>query len=118
MSHFCLLSDPDNYVAIDWDLLADEQAREYWLSHFERHFGQTLDHAKVQYGRSASDGVEAAGRELNEAIARLRSDPASLPSGRLDIIELDRLRSEILNRHGLHDPRRWSCICSLFTTCT
>jgi len=104
MSHFCLLSDPDNYVAIDWDLLADEQAREYWLSHFERHFVQTLDHAKAQYGRSASDGVEAAGRELNEAIARLRSDPASLPSGRLDIIELDRLRSEILARHGLHDP--------------
>jgi uncharacterized protein with ATP-grasp and redox domains len=104
MSHFCLLSDPDNYVAIDWDLLADEQGREYWLNHFERHFVQALALAREQYGRGASAATEAAGAELNDAIARLRVEPGSLPGGRLDIIELDRLRSEILTKHGLADP--------------
>ncbi len=104
MSHFCLLSAPDNYVAIDWDLLTDRAGREHWLDHFEQHFAQTLDHARTWYGRSAGERIEAAGRELNEAIRRLRDEPGSLPSGELNIIELDRLRREILHRHGLDDP--------------
>jgi len=104
MGCFCLLRDPENYVVIDWDLLIDEPGRRYWLDHFERHFTHTLEHARVVYGRSAASRIEAADKELNEAIARLRADPASLPSGRLNIIELDRLRGDVLNRHGLGDP--------------
>jgi len=104
MSVFCLLSDPDNYVATDWDLLADQAAREHWLDHFERHFSHTLEHALTWYGRSAASRVEDAGRALRDTIARLREEPASLPSGKLNIIELDRLREEILRGHGLGDP--------------
>ncbi|HUS92582.1 MAG TPA: ARMT1-like domain-containing protein [Phycisphaerae bacterium] len=106
MSSFCLLRDPGNYVAIDWDLLTDEPGRRHWLDHFEKHFAQTRNHAQAVYGRSASDRIEAATAEFNQAIARLRADPASLPSGKLDIIELDRLREEVLTRHGLGDPFR------------
>jgi type II pantothenate kinase len=104
MSHFCLLRDPDNYVAIDWDLLTDEQGRQHWLNHFEKHFPHTLEHARQWYGRSAVARIEAAAKEFKEAIARLREAPGSLPSGRLDIIELDRLRGEVLHRHALDDP--------------
>ena len=104
MSHFCLLSDPDNYVATDWDLLADDPGRQHWLNHFEEHFVQTLDHAHTWYGRSAAGKIEAAGKRFADAIARLRDDPRCLPGGRLDIIQLDRLRSEVLGEHGLDDP--------------
>jgi len=104
MSHFCLLRDPDNYTATDWDLLADEQGRRYWLDHFEKHFVQTLEHAQQYYGRSSSKQIEAARTEFNGALAALREAPASLPGGKLDIIQLDRLRGETLRRHGLDDP--------------
>jgi uncharacterized protein with ATP-grasp and redox domains len=104
MSHFCLLSAPENYAAIDWDLLTDDAGREHWLAHFEQHFAQTLGHARAWYGRSAGGRIEAAGGEMSDAIRRLRAEPASLPSGRLNIIELDRLRREVLHRHGLGDP--------------
>jgi len=104
MSHFCLLRDPENYCAIDWDLVADEPGRLHWLDHFERHFAHTAEHARSVYGRSAEDRIRAAASELNEALARLRDEPASLPSGRLDIIEMDRLRARILGKHGLDDP--------------
>jgi len=104
MSHFCLLSAPENYAAVDWDLLSDDAGREHWLTHFEQHFAETLGHARALYGRSAAERIEAAGQELNEAIRRLRAEPASLPSGKLNIIELDRLRREVLRRHRLDDP--------------
>ncbi|MGB2821947.1 MAG: ARMT1-like domain-containing protein [Phycisphaerae bacterium] len=104
MSHFCLLSAPEGYVATDWDLLTDPAGREHWLAHFEEHFVQTLEHARSWYGRSALERIETAGRELGDAIRKLRGEPQSLPSGKLNIIELDRLREEILRRHNLGDP--------------
>ena len=104
MSHFCLLSDPENYVPHDWDLLADEPARRHWLDHFASHFTRTLEHARVQYGRSAAARIRTAGEEFQQAIDRLREAPDSLPGGRLDIVELDRLRSEVLRRNALDDP--------------
>lgn len=104
MSHFCLLSDPDNYLAIDWDLLTDEPARVHWLDHFEKHFRKTLEHATAHYGRPAAREIEAAGQEFQEAIDKLRADPASLPGGKLDIIALDRLRGQTLRKHEIEDP--------------
>ena len=104
MSHFCLLSDPGNYVAIDWDLLTDEAARGHWLGHFEQHFRKTLEHATTSYGRAATRQIEAAAKEFQAAIDKLRADPASLPGGKLDIIELDRLRGQTLRKHDIEDP--------------
>jgi uncharacterized protein with ATP-grasp and redox domains len=104
MSHFCLLSDPANYVAIDWDLLADPEGRAHWLDHFDRHFVLTLEHARTWYGRPAMGRIEAAGKQFKETVQRLRTDPACLPGGKLDIIELDRLRGQILAKHQLPDP--------------
>jgi type II pantothenate kinase len=104
MSHFCLLSDPDSYVATDWDLLADEEGRTYWLDHFRRQFEDTLKFASQQYGRAARGQINEAGREFAEAIGRLRGDPSALTGGKLNIIEIDRLRDGILRKHGLHDP--------------
>jgi len=104
MSHFCLLSDPETYAAIDWDLLTDDEGRTHWLDHFETHFTQTLAHARTWYGRAAAQRIEAAARQFSLAIARLRTDPAGLPGGKLNIIELDRLRGQTLRQLRLGDP--------------
>jgi len=104
MSHFCLLSDPDNYVATDWDLLKDEPSRMHWLDHFEEHFGRTLEHALHKYGRPAGKEIASARQEFLGTIAKLRQKPDSLPAGKLDIIQLDRLRGDVLRKHGIEDP--------------
>ena len=104
MSHFCLLQDPDNYVADDWDLIEDHQFREYWLGLFEKHFEETMGHAAYRYGRSANKGIAEARKVFSEAIEQLRRDPASLPEGKLDVIALCSLREKTLRSHGLNDP--------------
>ncbi len=104
MSHFCLLSEPDKYLAHDWDLLQDQPGREHWLELFAKHFTETLKHARMQYGRGATKPIAAAGEQFAATIEKLRQNPASLPSGKLSIIELCRLRETILRANKLNDP--------------
>ncbi len=104
MSHFCLLSDPKSYVAHNWDLISDEPARVHWLDLFAGHFEQTLKHASMQYGRKVTKALAAAREQFTKAIAELRTNPAALPGGKLDIIELCRLREKVLRSNTLNDP--------------
>ncbi len=104
MSHFCLLSEPDNYVAHDWDLLADSRSLAYWLDLFEKHFEVTLGHAAQRYSSKADKNIVSARRQYAELIERLRSDPASVPGGKLNVMVLCRLREQALRDNHLHDP--------------
>lgn len=104
MSHFCLLSDSTSYVPLNWDLLTDEPTRKHWLDLFDNHFAHAMKHASAHYGRVVNKPVAAAAAEFSQAIAQLRENPASLPSGKLDMIELCRLRERILRKHKLNDP--------------
>ncbi|MCK4602938.1 MAG: DUF89 family protein [Phycisphaerae bacterium] len=104
MSHFCLLSDPESYVAHDYDIASDEAACRYWLDLFANHFELTLKHAVEHYGRPAEKHVTAARRQFNEQIDLLRKNPKTLPGGNLNVIELCRLREGCLHEHKLHDP--------------
>lgn len=101
MSHFCLLRDPDNYVAQDYDLVKDTESREYWLDLFARHFDDALRHAEKQYGSVAQ--IEQAREQFAENIQTLREKPDAL-GGRLNVLELCRLREKALRDNGLHDP--------------
>ncbi len=102
MSHFCLLRDPDSYVAQDYDLVNDAESRQYWLDLFERHFDDALRHAEKQYGSVAQ--IEQARTDFAESIRQLREKPDSLPGSRLSVLELCRLREKALRDNGLHDP--------------
>jgi len=104
MSHFCLLREPEKYVAHNWDLLQDQASRQHWLDLFANHFQETLKHARTQYGRAATRQIATAGRQFAEAIEQLRKDPAGLPGGKLDVLELCRLRERILRQNKLNDP--------------
>ncbi len=104
MSSFCLLRDPDNYEATDWDFLADAKARAYWLDHFEDIFESLMKHALERYGRVAESRIAQANQDFAAAIEQLRQKPDSLPSGKLNLIELDYVRDRILREHHLDDP--------------
>jgi len=104
MSKFCLLSDPENYVADQVDLVADKKGRAYWLDHFEKHFEDTLGHALTHYGRAARKKIESARVHFSSLLASLRETPNSLGDGTLNIISLCRLRDTTLREHGLIDP--------------
>ena len=104
MSHFCLLRDPDNYVAHDWKLTDDEAGCKYWLDLFSNHFETTLNHAAIRYGQRSTPRIEAARKQFSEVIDQLRQDPASLKDGNLDVIVLCQLREQALRSNGLNDP--------------
>ena len=104
MSHFCLLRDPDDYIAHDWDMVADTEARQYWLDLFAKHFEDTAGHAAHRYGRGALKRVAAASEQFAAAVATLRNEPTALPGGRLNIMELCRLRERVLRGHDIGSP--------------
>lgn len=104
MSHFCLLSEPDKYLAHDWDLVQDQAGREHWLELFAKHFIETLKHARMQYGRGATKPIAVAGEQFAAAIEKIRQNPASLPGGKLGIMEFCRLRESVLRANKLNDP--------------
>jgi len=104
MSKFCLLREPDAYTPLDWDLLVDESARAYWLDLFERNFEATMVQAVRQYGRSAERRIGKARRQFTDILSGLRQAPASLPSGRLDVLELNRIREKALYDNLLGAP--------------
>jgi len=105
MSHFCLLSDPDNYTPEDLELRPSRAEMEaLWLKHFEESFARTMNHASHKYGRGARKQIEAASEEFNAMIRRLREDPTALNGGELNVLSLDRFRDEVLRKYGLRDP--------------
>ncbi|MFA6134952.1 MAG: ARMT1-like domain-containing protein [Phycisphaerae bacterium] len=103
MSHFCLLSHPESYLAHDWDLIADEPSRQLWLKHYTDHFEVALKYASAQYGRMSGKSCATAKQQFAQAISQLQADPASLPGGKLNVLELCRLRDRTLRANGLKD---------------
>jgi type II pantothenate kinase len=104
MNCFRLLGKPESYVAHDWDLLTDANARRHWLAHFRSHFDVMLKYASMQYGRTFGKAIATAKKQFGEALDQLDKAPASLPGGRLNILELCRLRDRTLRANGLDDP--------------
>jgi len=104
MSHFCLLSSADQYVADDWDLLTDEVSRRYWLELFAKHFAETLRQAGQRGGRAINKQIAAAREEFATAIEQLAAGDPGVSPKKLNVMELCRLREGVLRRHELDDP--------------
>ncbi len=104
MSHFCLLSDPQNYTVQDWDLVQDAQGRAYWLKHFGEHMDHVLEAAMVRYGPTAKGRCRRAREAFSADLARLAETPDCLPGGLLRVIDLCRLREKALRDNMLPDP--------------
>lgn len=103
MSTFCLLSDPENYVADDWDISAASDSGQYWLDLFAAHFKETLSHAAHRYGRSARRRIEAAGQDFTKVLDAVGAE-VSDSGEKLTVMKLCRLREKVLRDNDLADP--------------
>ncbi|MFQ6048162.1 MAG: ARMT1-like domain-containing protein [Phycisphaerae bacterium] len=102
MAVLCRLSNPSQYVACQWDLIADEPARRYWLDHFARHSQTVVSLIRQQLGGDAEPRIEAFQRDLAALLGRMERQPHSF--GELTILTLDEQREALLRRHGFDDP--------------
>jgi type II pantothenate kinase len=112
MEPFCKLSEPERYVATDWDLSVDAHGRRYWVDLFKRHFELVLktgSAARVARGEdpmSVTRGAEGC-REM--LLARFldpfdqNPDAVRARVGPVTILTLDRWRDDCLKAHEFHD---------------
>ncbi|MCL2646218.1 MAG: ARMT1-like domain-containing protein [Phycisphaerales bacterium] len=103
MPTFSLLADPARYVPCSTEnMLVDHEYREYWLRHFETHFGVVAALALENYGPAFAAKIDACRADLTTEIVALRRNPAMF--GHLDLLLLDVRRQEKLIAHGIPDP--------------
>jgi uncharacterized protein with ATP-grasp and redox domains len=103
MPIFSLLADPAHYTPCSTEnMLEDREYREHWLEHFEVHFDVIVKLALEHYGESARPRIEACVKDQADTLHAIKAKPDLL--GRLDLITLDLMRQEKLNKHGIPDP--------------
>jgi type II pantothenate kinase len=106
-SPFIKLADPDGYVACDWDLSLDPDAREYWVSFFIEHsrtilaVGVEAAVARGEPRESADDRAARCHRQFAAQFNAYRADPAT--AGRVTILTLDEWRDNLFRAHGFTD---------------
>jgi bifunctional damage-control phosphatase, subfamily II, fusion protein len=97
-----LLKNPATYRPCIQDLLADAQAREYWIDLFERHeatlAGLPVDGALLQNHANWA----ACRHAYRQGLAQLRNHPDA--RGQLNVLELTKYRDECLAQFGYDDP--------------
>jgi len=103
MATFPLLADPVGYHPHTLDLMADPDAREYWIEVFEHHLPSLVRHAVVSDARhDARDRAEAMREQFQRMLDTLRDRPDAW--GELSILRICRLREHSLREHGFDDP--------------
>ena len=109
LSPFLRLADQAGYVRCQTDLIKDADARAYWTSLFADHINMQLDHA-VADGQGDAMRAQAARREMGSLMSGLNEDPLWVETNggppRLDILVLDAVRRQVLQRAGVTDEFR------------
>ena len=104
---FCLLADPDSYVACDWDLTVDHAGRAHWVPFFREHIrtitgaGVAAAVARGEAIESARDRAQACCDEFDRVFLAYEANPAA--HGRVTILTLDDWRDNLLRKHGFID---------------
>lgn len=93
----------DGYTPCDWDLLADDAGRAFWLGLFSQQM-RDMAGAGVAAGYPGS-ACAAADTAFQRTLDDLRADPRAA-GDRLDILVLDRLRDGAFRDRGVDDPYR------------
>jgi len=108
MSPFIKLADPSSYIACQWDMRTDHEARNYWVPFFKRHLNTILKlgvQALMNSGVASSVAMKQAEEcqlDFYALFDRFAANPNG--SGRVTILTLDMWRDELLRRHGFIDP--------------
>ncbi len=104
---FVKLADPSGYVACDWDLTIDHDARAHWVAFFKRHFDTILSLGVEAAKTRGEDAASATARadSCRAAFHRVFDDYDADPArhGRVTILTLDEWRDNLLRKHGFVD---------------
>ncbi len=107
MPVLCQLSDPERYVASEWNTAADPWDREYWLQLFER-FPRWIESMLRSDPAQAGDNFDARWADFLRAwasgMAEVRKNAEA--GGHLMTIDLTRFRNRLLRQFGWPDPYR------------
>ena len=112
MSPFVLLTDPTKYVACSWDLAADAEGRNHWVSFFKRHvetifnLGTEAAAARKMDMNDVAARVDACRKEFVnffDTFAANPNDAARWGVERVTILTLDQWRDQLLRKHGFVD---------------
>jgi uncharacterized protein with ATP-grasp and redox domains len=103
MAVFPRIASPDTYRACEWDLLGDPDLGAYWVAAFRAHI-DTLESAAIDSGYSEVQ-CQHMRSHLTEQLDCVLADPHSL-NGTLDILALDRTRTDALLEAGIDNPFR------------
>jgi type II pantothenate kinase len=104
MPVFCKIKDPSRYDPCEWDMLADDRGRAYWLDHFETQIESDIEYARRQYAGCdrLEERLEHLRRDVLGGIRDRRRHPDDFSP--LTSLSLDAFRQDILDRHGVSDP--------------
>lgn len=100
---FIKLADVASYVACDWDLTHDAVGRVHWVAFFKRHL-ETILRLGVEECGGGDEAVKRANAckaEFGKRFDWFERSPGEF--GRVSIVELGRMRNEILWGHGFDD---------------
>lgn len=103
MAVFPKLADPEGYRACEWDLLSSPDLGAYWVAAFRAHI-DTVRAAAIDSGYTEAQ-CECMRAYLTEQLDRVLADPHAL-DGTLDILVLDRSRTDALLEAGIDNPFR------------
>jgi len=98
-----LIKDPQQYRPCMLDLIADGEARNYWLDHFDQHLS-TLEPLLYDQCRSDEDRrrVASFSADLRSVIRAISERPEDFAP--LTILSLDQRREKLLRQYGFEDP--------------
>lgn len=107
---FPLLADPGGYRACSHDLRDNKESRTYWINLFRSHFPKLLAEAVLEaLDRGVAKDIitkqtDGASRRFEAYLAAVEKEPGKF--GRLDIIEICRVREAELRKAGIDDAYR------------
>jgi uncharacterized protein with ATP-grasp and redox domains len=100
---FCKLADPSSYVACNWNLCEDHEARAHWIGFFKRHL-ETILKLGVASSNAVPNAADRAGacrEEFHDAFDRFHASPWRYEF--ITILTLDLWRDGHLRKHGFED---------------
>jgi len=100
---FCKLSDPQTYIACNWNLCEDHEARAHWVGFFKRHL-DTILKLGVTCSNAATNAPDRAGacrEEFFDTFDRYHASPWRHEW--VSILTLDEWRDGLLRKHGFED---------------
>ena len=104
LTFFPFLSHPNNYVPDTVDLTQDKEAREYWLSCFEKSLEGYVSQA-IKSQPNTDTAIERAGKFRNKYLERLHNlKDHPFAYGFLTVRSLLDLRKHCLNEFDFPDP--------------